>query len=186
MLQTRLVSAACIIAPLLALIWADVQWNFQYPGIWLFPVAILVWFLAAGELRWMIASSGWGMPAPGYFASIAPVFVTPGVYLYWPLFAGPRPPQCPLGYFGWPMLGMTAAVGIAFAWEMWHFRPGEGQATKRLASTLLACCYLGVPLAFLVALRMHEGNQWGIVALLSLLVIVKMSDAGAYGAHDLA
>lgn len=182
MLQTRLVAAACIIAPLLALVWADHSWNFQHPGIWLFPVAVLIWSLAAGELRRMLSAGGVELSRKGSILAMGPVFLSPAIYVYWPLLAGPRPPGCPLGYFGWPMLGLTLAVGVNFVVEMWRFRPGEGKSTIRLAAGMLVACYLGIPFAFVVALRLHEGNAWGMLAILSLLVIVKMSDAGAYGA----
>lgn len=177
--------AACIISPILVLMWADHQWNFQIPGMWLFPLAALLWIMAGGELRRMYAAAEWKPGTAGYFGSLASVILAPGVYVYWSALAGPYPADCPLGFFGWPFLGLMVAIGVSFVAEMRRFQASEGRATLRLASTLLPCCYLGVPFAFLVGLRLQGGNSWGMVSLLSLLVVVKMSDAGAYGAGRL-
>jgi len=53
-------------------------------------------------------------------------------------------------------------------------------ATRRIAATLLAMCYIGVPLGALGQLRHLGPNGFGLWALLSVLVIPKVSDAGAY------
>jgi len=184
-LRVRLLMAACIISPILALMWADHQLNFQIPGIWLFPLAGTIWMMAGAELRQMIGDAQWKPAKSVFYGSLASVIGAPGIYVYWSLFGGTYPADCPLGFFGWPFLGLMVATGLAFVWEMFHFRAAERKATLRVAGTLLACCYLGIPFAFLVGLRLHEGNSWGMVSLLSLLVIVKLSDAGAYGAGRL-
>lgn len=53
-------------------------------------------------------------------------------------------------------------------------------ATRRIAATILAMCYIGVPLGALGQLRHLSPNGFGLWALLSVLVIPKVSDAGAY------
>lgn len=53
-------------------------------------------------------------------------------------------------------------------------------ATRRIAATVLAMCYIGVPLGALGQLRHLSPNGFGLWALLSVLVIPKVSDAGAY------
>ncbi len=53
-------------------------------------------------------------------------------------------------------------------------------ATRRIAATALAMCYIGVPLGALGQLRHLGPNAFGLWALLSVLVIPKVSDAGAY------
>jgi phosphatidate cytidylyltransferase len=53
-------------------------------------------------------------------------------------------------------------------------------ATRRIAATVLAMCYIGIPLGALGQLRHLGSNGFGLWALLSVLVIPKVSDAGAY------
>ena len=55
-----------------------------------------------------------------------------------------------------------------------------GRATQRIALTSLAFAFLGVPFAFFALLRLFHDNATGMIALLSMLVVVKMSDTGAY------
>jgi phosphatidate cytidylyltransferase len=40
--------------------------------------------------------------------------------------------------------------------------------------------YIGVLYGFLAALRLIHGHEWGLLALLSFLFVVKMADTGAY------
>ncbi len=71
-----------------------------------------------------------------------------------------------------------------------YTRPGY--STGSIALSVLAIVYAGLLLSFLVNLRLLNGNRWGMAALLSLIVIVKLSDTGAYfvgrrfGTHKLA
>jgi phosphatidate cytidylyltransferase len=51
-----------------------------------------------------------------------------------------------------------------------------GRIIENLAATLFAVVYLGLMLSFAVRLRL----EWGIGALASLVIVVKMGDTGAY------
>lgn len=187
MLRWRLISAAIIIALLLGLCWLDFNFNFQRPGIWLLPLAFAAVVLAAGEAVWMLQSSNHA-PLPWVvYAGVTMVFSGASVPLVWRDF----PADCPLGKLGWPLGGMAIAVIVAFVGEMRRYeKPGNVIANVGLAVFVIA--YVGLLASFLVPLRMFGGNQWGMVALLSMIVVVKMSDAGAYavgrmfGRHKLA
>lgn len=73
------------------------------------------------------------------------------------------------------LIALTAGVVMAFVAEMYRFeRPGG--VTINLAAAVFSLVYVGLLLSFLVKLLL----QWGIVALLSLLIVVKLGDTGAY------
>ena len=58
--------------------------------------------------------------------------------------------------------------------------------------TVLGVAYAGLLLSFIVQLRLFHSHQWGMVALVSTVLITKMSDTGAYftgrllGRHKMA
>jgi phosphatidate cytidylyltransferase len=99
--------------------------------------------------------------------------------------------SCPLGVAGWPLLAMTAAVGLVFVVEMARYQ-APGGTTIRIALSVLAIAYLGLFGSFLVALRLVADNSWGMAALVSTILIAKMTDTGAYftgrllGRHPMA
>jgi phosphatidate cytidylyltransferase len=89
------------------------------------------------------------------------------------------PVDCPLGKFGWPLIGLGLGIGLAFLGEMQRFQQ-PGGITIRLATGTLTMGYAGVLVSFLVALRLFDSHEWGMAALVSTIAIVKMSDTGAY------
>lgn len=85
------------------------------------------------------------------------------------------------------LLGLAAAILICFGAEMIRFvRPGG--VTINLAGAVFAVMYVGFLASFIIQLRM----AFGITALLSLIVVAKMGDTGAYtigriiGTHKMA
>jgi phosphatidate cytidylyltransferase len=92
----------------------------------------------------------------------------------------------------WPALALASALVVALTVEVVRYTEPGGQS-ERLAATALVLLYIGLLLSFAVQLR-FAGPQgsWGLAALVSLLVVVKLSDIGAYvvgrliGRHKLA
>jgi phosphatidate cytidylyltransferase len=118
-----------------------------------------------------------GPQRPGWLTILVAVLlatVPASVPVFFPL----ELPQCLLGKFGWLSLGWAAAAGWAFASEMWRYQ-ANGQAFERILRTIFIAIYVGM-LGFLPQLRLLGDNTWGLVALLSLIVTVKMSDSFAY------
>jgi phosphatidate cytidylyltransferase len=192
-LKTRLLLAAAILTPLLLIIWADQRANLGLPGIWLLPVGLLITGLAAAELR-MLFRPDTARPATWLCVLAAGlVAASAGVPILWRLVsASPYPPDCPLGSSGWILLALLTALGAAVAVELWRYQQPSGLAAARIGFTLLAAVYLGLPMAFLFLLRMLGDGGWGLTALVSTIVVVKVSDSGAYfsgrawGRHKLA
>jgi len=77
------------------------------------------------------------------------------------------------------LVGMSAGLVLAFIAEMARYtRPGH--STGSIALSVLAIGYAGLLLSFLVCLRLLPDSQWGMAAVVSVIVIVKLSDTGAY------
>ncbi|NIP85377.1 MAG: hypothetical protein GTO03_07365 [Planctomycetales bacterium] len=156
-------------------------------GIVLFPLAILITPLVAGELvrlTWVRQQQ----PQSGvvYFGSLLVVGAS-GVPHLWPAY----PADCPLGTLGWPLAALVVAVLLAMGTQLARFTRPEGVAVN-LGLTVLNLTVAGLLLSFLVQLRFVSVETWQTLPLISLLVIVKMSDMGAYtvgrlaGRHKLA
>lgn len=114
-----------------------------------------------------------------------------------PVYQVPYPAYCSVGKLGWPVLGILMGVAFCFVKEVFWFDPHQvetrqGFAIRRIAMTFAGMIYIGIPLAILIQIRMLGENGFGIWALLSVMVIPKSSDAGAYfvgrflGKHKLA
>jgi phosphatidate cytidylyltransferase len=89
------------------------------------------------------------------------------------------PPDWPLQPADWIGLALAVAVVVAFAGEMLRYNK-PGGVIVHVALTLLAVCYVGLMMAFAARLRVFGGNEVGMAALLSFVVVTKCSDIGAY------
>lgn len=182
MLRWRILLGVTFSAILGALCWLDRQATI--PGAWLLPVALLIAGLGTNELARMLALRatapvGWLVLA-GNVTMVASNWV-PHVW-----------PQLATDPWLWPALTLATAMIAALAIEIVRYAEPGGQS-ERLAATALVLLYIGLLLSFAVQLR-FAGPQgsWGLAALVSLLVAVKLSDIGAYavgrliGRHKLA
>ncbi|MEX2141342.1 MAG: CDP-archaeol synthase [Pirellulales bacterium] len=182
MLRWRLLLGAVFIAALAGLCWLDARQALgAAPGLWLFPLAILLALAASGEMLWMLANRQIQPHAAALYVGSLAIVASNGVPLYWPDY----PPNCPLGRLGWPLCTFGVAVLAAFVVEMARYR-APGKSVVQLAATVLSFAYVGLLLSFLIQLRaidVAEGQQtgqWGLVALVSLVAVVKVADIGAY------
>jgi phosphatidate cytidylyltransferase len=182
MLRWRLLLGALFIAALAGLCWLDAQQTLgAAPGLWLFPLAVLLAVAAGGEMLWMLANRDIRPNAAVVYVGNFAVVASNGVPLYWPNY----PADCPLGRLGWPLCTFAVAVLAAFVVEMTRYR-APGKSVVQLAATVFSLAYVGLLLSFLVQLRaidVDQGEQsgrWGLVALVSLVAVVKAGDIGAY------
>jgi phosphatidate cytidylyltransferase len=175
-LRWRLLLGASLIAALAGLCWLDGSRALSAPaGLWLFPLALVLSLAASGEMLWMLSARdvrpiGWLL----YLGNLS-IVASNGVPLYWPDY----PADCPLGLWGWPLVAFTLATLTAFAGEMVRYRQ-PGRSVITLGVTVLSFAYVGLLLSFLVHLRLVISPEWGLVALVSLIAIVKFGDTGAY------
>ena len=191
MLRWRLLSAGVIIALAVSLAALDFLGVVGAPpGTWLLLLLLLITVLGTEECLSLLAAKNLRpAPAPVYFGTLAVVvaFAWP---VFWYLAGGYFLPlviadnlgseKSPAGDISPPLVVLALAVVLVFVAELRRFdRPG--QHVVHIALALFTIGYLGVLGGFLIALRLFHGdNGLGITALVSMLVVVKMSDAGAY------
>jgi phosphatidate cytidylyltransferase len=116
-----------------------------------------------------------------------------GIQLFWPSAVQ----SSTIGTLGWVAIGIASGLLLALIGEMSHF-DGERPSALNVAYSMLAITYAGGLMGFIVQLRVlgSEANSndasLGMLALVSLIATVKMSDTGQYftgrlfGRHKLA
>lgn len=188
MLRFRLLLGAVFIAALAGLCWLDaVQTAGAPPGAWLFPLAVALSLLSSGEIVWLLSSAE-GRPLRGlvYIGNLA-IVAANGVPLFWPVERA----NCPLELFGWPLSIFSVAVLAGFVVAIVRYQQ-PGRVVVNLALSILALAYVGLLLSFVVQLRLFGTNVQGLLALVSMIAVVKMCDTGAYtvgrliGRHKMA
>jgi phosphatidate cytidylyltransferase len=181
-LRWRLLLGALLIAGLTGLCWLDARQSWgAAPGLWLFPLALVLSLAASAELLWMMARREiFPNPMVIYAGSFA-IVASNGIPLYWPAY----PVNCPLGRLGWPLVVFGLALLAAFIVEMVRYR-APGRSVIQLAGTVLTFSYVGLLLSFIIQLRAiqparaSQAGTWGLIALVSLIACVKAGDIGAY------
>jgi phosphatidate cytidylyltransferase len=74
---------------------------------------------------------------------------------------------------------LALAVGLIFAVEVYRYR-APGESIARLAGGSLVLLYVGVTLSLLFQIRLLRPGRIGLMAVIATLLIVKLSDTGAY------
>jgi len=188
MLRWRLLLGVLIIGALIGLCWLDHV--IPLPGVVLLPVGLLFALLATGEIIQLCESAGLRPARAAVYAGNTLVIVAGWAAALWPCGVSGQP--CTSGELlaataTATLLAAAAAVMLVFGAEMRCYEK-PGGVTANAAAGTLAIVYVGLLLSFAVGLRL----LWGIGALASLLIVVKMGDVGAYtigrlvGRHKMA
>ncbi len=190
MLFWRLISSAVIVTLLITAIVFDFQWGkpvdvgWDRPGILTVVITFVLGILASIELdRLTSFPRDWSRRLP-VIVAVCLVILASGI----PVFYVPYPADCPVGRLGWPVVGALIGLALLLGKEMWLFvgdtdedhKSPVGPATTRVALGTLAMVYIGFPLAIITQIRLLESNAFGMWALLSIIVIPKLADSGAY------
>jgi phosphatidate cytidylyltransferase len=184
LLRTRLILGTILAATLVGLCWLD--YHASRPGIYLLPLAVVLSLASAGELLAMWRqkeASPQPLPWVVYGGTLLTVLAA-GAPVWLPAsWSG----NSEVGSLGWLAIGLIASLLLAMIGEMRRFE-GPGNATSNLALSCLAVMYAGGLMGFLVQLRLLgsgiPGNnaRLGMLALVSMISIVKLSDIGQYTA----
>ncbi len=186
LLRWRFTLGAVFIGILVGLCWLD--YHAARPGVYLWPLAMLIAWASAGELAAMFRKREGEMEslASTVYAGALISVLAAGAPAFLPSEYGGGP----IGQLGWLGLGIAAALNLAIVAELFRTAAPE-RAVLRLSLVALAIVYCGGLVGFLVQLRML-GRGTGMLALASLVATVKMSDSGQYfvgrlvGRHKLA
>lgn len=191
MLRWRLFSASIIISLLVGLLCLDFQLgrdsSLGMPGLLLVPVGFIIAMLAVGESLDLLSSNDLHPVRWTSYAGTAAVMLGACIPVLWKDY----PEDCPVGRLGWPTLALALGVGLAFVGEMRRFEK-PGKVIAHVALAVFPMAYIGLLLGFVAQLRTLENNAWGLSAFLSMVIVVKVSDSGAYtvgrliGRHKLA
>lgn len=191
MLRWRILLGTLFIAALVVLCWLDCV--VTRPGAFLLPLALMVGWMGVVELLEIFNARG-RMPLPWVLhAGVSLSILLAGITVAWPQAAAQNPP----GQLGWLALGLIVGLIMALFGEVRRY-DGKWHSTINLALEAFTILYLGGALGFIVQLRLLTGGPFGsdgrvgMLALVSLIAIVKMSDIGQYtfgrlfGRHKLA
>jgi phosphatidate cytidylyltransferase len=184
LLRWRLILGALFIAALVGLCWLD--FRASMPGAYLGPLAIGLSVLGAGELLAMFRQRGYQPLAWVVYGGTLITVVAAGApaYLSNDMMVGS------VGRLGWLAMGLAGGLLLAMIGELLRYE-SPGRATLELSLASFAILYMGGLMGFLMQLRLLGGGRfgadgrWGMLALISLIATVKMSDTGQYTAGRL-
>lgn len=187
-LASRAVVSACLITAFAGLAWADATGFLGgLPAWWLLPILIILAIGGVDELVALYAGRGLKLQGGLLRAGVVATFVA--VALGTQAFVAAADQTAPVAALSWAALAATGAVGLLFAKEIVADR-STGRSLDRLAAGVLVLTYLGLPMAFMVGLRLvcvenlgpeQTGpGHLGILPLLSLIGVVKLGDVFAY------
>jgi phosphatidate cytidylyltransferase len=184
MLRWRLILGAVFIAALVGLVlldvWAAVETTLP-PGLVLLPLALTITGAATREFTNFVKTR-----EPEFDGGL----LWPG---NWLIVASPWLGACVGGRDmagRWQMSTFVGVVLLTFLREILRYdKDASRRVTERLALSVLGLTYVGLLMSFVVRLRLSAHGIWPLV---SLLLVVKLSDIGAYtvgriaGRHKLA
>lgn len=185
----RSVVTAVAVGGFVALAWADAtSLAGAPPGWWLLPVAIAVTVGGVDELARLFSARA--LPLPGWILRPGAVAVVLAAAL-----GASAPAAMPTAAMSLPAVVFTAVVIAVFLREIVSYAGGD-RGLERLAASVLVVAYVGLGMAFVVALRyvcvehvaveektggqLSTVGQLGIVPLASLVAAVKGGDIAAY------
>ena len=177
MLRWRLIIGTGLVVVLLGLCWLDEHSG--RPGVYLFPLAVILCVLATEELLALFRKNGsepyrW----TSHLATLSPI-LTSSIPICWPQLTT----DSPLATLGLLAVGLVVGLLVSIVTEMLRYS-APGKTLANLAAGAFGVLYLGGLLGFLVQLRhlpvggnVASGGMW---ALFSMIAVVKFTDIGAY------
>lgn len=193
MLADRLKTSAILITVVILCLVLDYNVVFpQAEGIWLFPLLMVLALGTAWEISTMLSAAGLVISRPVAMTATGLICASSVVPMLWALSENPYPATCPIGRIGWIVLGGVAAMFWILLSEMRsygveggeHSSQKTGDTIRRTCHAAFVSLYIGLPMAMLVGLRsMHSASsagRFGFAALITMIIVTKVSDAGAY------
>jgi phosphatidate cytidylyltransferase len=177
-LRWRLLSSFVILTIVLSAVALDYQ-QIGPAGIWLAPIFLIVTVLGTEEVISLLRNQKLDpLPLPTYIGSVA--LALAGCYWLIAQLLSKTLPIPEQTFTNWSLLALALGVILAFGGEMARFkRAGEGSIVNA-ALAIFAMVYVGGLMSFLARLRLEADTDRGLFAFLSVPIIVKLADTGAY------
>lgn len=199
MLQERLRTSAVLIGISVTLVVLD--WGSSIPGVWMYPLLIFFAIGTAWEIASMLLAAGHVIRRGVAVVSAGVVSMSATIPVAWAFTESGYPDDCPIGRLGWiPLVAVLAIFGILVS-EMRYFdrtmltldndatseeqgKSIAGETIQRTCAAMFVSMYVGLPMSMLVATRMlhaeETSGRFGLAAIITLLVVTKITDAGAF------
>jgi len=179
-LRWRLISAAVILAVLLSIIWLDYKGiYFRAPGTWLLPVLFTVSMLATEEVLSLLKAKDHKPISWIVYVGNMLIPLAASLPIVLQLLRRPSEEIAYVASSDWPLAVLAVMTMVVFIGEMARYeRPGH--VIVNAALSIMTMVYVGLCISFWPLLRLHGTSDWGLIALFSLLLIVKMADTGAF------
>jgi phosphatidate cytidylyltransferase len=169
MLRWRLALGAIIIAALVGLFWLD--YHASLLGVALLPLALIVTLLGTGETLQICDAVGLhGVRLVSYGGGVL-LWLSCAIGFQYADSVAARLAATLLAFVLASMAGVTVVMAQ-------YQQPGEN--LRRIAGTLIPLAYVGLGVALLTHLRGWGDRERGTVALVSVIVVTKLGDIGAY------
>ncbi len=186
---SRVLFAGMLAAMFAGLVWADwIGLGGNPPSWWLLPLAAA---LAVGGIDELVALfAGRGIDLPGWLLRPAVVVIVLAAALAGGGFPGAFPRTTGAMAAGWPGAAVALTLAALCLVEIARYRP-HGAALERLAAGTFGTAFIGLPLGFMVLLRLLHadrpvgGGDVGVLPLVSLVAVVKAGDIAAYAVGSL-
>lgn len=185
---SRVVVAIAVAATFGLLAWADANGiGGAMPAWWLLPIVAILAVGGTQELVRLFASRDLFLPA--WLLRAAVVAIPLAAAFGAQAFGAANAFASPAAAMGWAAAALMLSIGVLFLDAIAAYRP-QARSAERLAFSALILAYLGLPLAFMVSLRLfclenlgpeQSGRgHLGILPLVSLVAVVKGGDVAAY------
>ncbi|MEX2308117.1 MAG: CDP-archaeol synthase [Pirellulales bacterium] len=180
-----------VVAALAAVCWLDSV--VTRPGAFLLPIAVMLSWMCVVELLDMFNKRGRQPLAWALYCGVLLSVMAAGMQVFWPESVAGNT----LAGLGWLAIGLVVALLLALIGELQRY-DGRWHITINLGLSAFTILYVGGLMGFVMQLRLlngrtaSEGGRLGMLALVSLIATVKMSDIGQYtvgrlfGKHKLA
>jgi phosphatidate cytidylyltransferase len=179
-LASRLVAGATVLAAFSAFVWADATGLAGAPPpAWLLPVVVVLAAGAAHEVVRLASAAGVQLGPFLVPAGAVAIATSPAVF--------PRgaPSGDPPAVVGAAAVACMAVVFVTFTVGVARYAPGA-RAVAGAAGSIAAAVSIGLPFAFMVALRLVATGAASttatasLVPIISLIAVVKAGDIAAY------
>ncbi len=193
MLKDRLKTSAVLISIVALLIYLDVRFSKEgAEGLFLVPLLLFFALGTASDISNLLIKSKRPIRYGSTLVATGMITLSACLPLLWPYFNATYPVGCSVGRLGWIVIAGVAAMFWILLGEMRTYGTDKHKPISDLISgTIERTCagsfvslYVGLPMALLVTLRSMNssthGGTWGLAALLTMIIVTKSTDAGAY------